>query len=285
MKVFNTPATYLEVLQWASSFLESAEVEPHIAKWLLFERFNLTQTDFVIKRKDIMPTDDVKQYQADIERAAEHYPPQYIVGHEWFYNRPFKVTEVTLIPRPETEEWVDRYLKELPDEPLVVADIGTGTGAIGITHKLERENDEVLITDISAAALAVAEENAQALQAEVRPILGDGLKPLIAEGIKLDVLISNPPYISESEWDLMDKSVRSYEPKSALFAQNNGLAIYEQLLNDASKVVRDKGIILLEIGFNQAEAVKAIILQIYPQACVEIWTDFNGLDRVVKAIV
>lgn len=285
MKEYNAQSTYLEVLSWASSFLKSAGVEESVAKWLMLERFAMTQTDFIINRNNPMPKERYSLYVNDIQKAAKHYPPQYIVGHEWFYDNQFLVTPDTLIPRPETEEWFDQYIHQLPEKSLTVADIGTGSGVLGITHKLIRPQDEVILTDISEAALEVAQQNANQLGADVTFYRGAVLKPLIENGIKLDLLISNPPYISEDEWEEMDESVRTFEPKNALFANNNGLAIYEKLLRQSSKVVSCNSTILLEIGYLQAEAVKRLTYAIYPQASVEILTDINGLDRVVKVIV
>lgn len=285
MKASNGHDTYLEVQNWASSFLGQVGVDEQVARWLMRELLDLTPTDLVLKRNQPMPDSDRHQYEVAVKKAATHYPAQYIVGHEWFLDHKFKVSPDTLIPRPETEEWVDRYLRDLPDRPLTVVDVGTGTGAIGISHKLARPDDQVILTDLSPAALDVAKENAKNLGADVQFLGGSTLEPLIDRGIKVDLLVSNPPYISDDEWDLMDKSVQKYEPKSALFADNQGLAIYDKLLNESSRVVKDNGTILLEIGFNQAEAVKAILSRLYPQAYVKTWTDFNGLDRLIRAVV
>lgn len=283
MKVYSNHSTYQEVLNWASSFLDQRGIADHLAKWLMMERFDMTQTDLVINYKHLMPERDFNQYLKDINLAANHYPVQYIVGHEWFYGHKFKVNQDTLIPRPETEEWVDRYLKQLPDRPLNVVDIGTGSGAIGISHKLARPLDFVILTDISEGALKVARENAQKLGAKVEFLQGSTLEPLQKKNRQVDLLISNPPYISKDEWDLMDKSVQEFEPKTALFASNQGLSIYEKLLKESPTVMNDEGCILLEIGFSQSNPVKQLISQVYPQATVETWTDFNGLNRLVKA--
>lgn len=283
MKVYSNHSTYQEVLNWASSFLDQRGIADHLAKWLMMERFDMTQTDLVINYKHLMPERDFNQYLKDINLAANHYPVQYIVGHEWFYGHKFKVNQDTLIPRPETEEWVDRYLKQLPDRPLNVVDIGTGSGAIGISHKLARPLDSVILTDISEGALKVARENAQKLGAKVEFLQGSTLEPLQKKNRQVDLLISNPPYISKDEWDLMDKSVQEFEPKTALFASNQGLSIYEKLLKESPTVMNDEGCILLEIGFSQSNPVKQLISQVYPQATVETWTDFNGLNRLVKA--
>lgn len=285
MTAYNRLSTYFELLNWGKSYLKASDIDEDVARWLMQERFNLSQTDLIIKRQDVMPEEEKNQYLQDLEKAKNHYPPQYIVGREWFYNRSFKVTETTLIPRPETEEWFDRYIKDLPDKSLTVVDVGTGSGVLGISHKLMRPQDSVILTDISPKALSVAKENAKMLGADVTFLEGDTLEPLIKKSISVDLLVSNPPYISEDEWDEMDQSVRTYEPKSALFAQNNGLAIYERLFNQSSMILSRNSALLLEIGYKQSNAVKKLVRQYYPQAVVETWTDVNGLDRVIKVIV
>lgn len=158
-------------------------------------------------------------------------------------------------------------------------DIGTGTGVLGITHKLERPQDSVTLTDISAEALAVAKENAQRLDAEVTLKFGSLFEPVSEE--RFDVILCNPPYISETEVDVMDQSVLEYEPKSALFAEDNGLAIYKELAASVKNHVKLGARIFLEIGYKQGEQVAEIFKKRLPDATVEIWKDFNGLDRVI----
>lgn len=277
-----TDKSYQEVLHWASYFLNKHGVESFVAMWLMKERFELSMTDWVMVQKKRMSSIDYCHYQKDIKQAAKHYPPQYIIGREWFMNRPFQVNEATLIPRPETEEWFDRYIKTLSSKPLTIIDVGTGSGVLGISHKLARGKDTVYLSDISTDALTVAKRNAEALQADVQLLTGDGLTPAIKQGIKADIIISNPPYIAEDEWEDMDESVRTYEPKLALFAKKNGLAMYHQLANQAQFVLNNKGQLVVEIGYKQAQAVRQIFQESFPQSDVDIWTDLSGLDRVVR---
>ncbi|OJG27028.1 methyltransferase [Enterococcus caccae] len=184
-----------------------------------------------------------------------------------------------MIPRPETEELVDRCLKENPNGQLNVVDVGTGTGAIAISLKFARPDWQITAIDISEEALNVAEKNAQLLEAPIQFIHGDGLKPMSDQ--RIDILISNPPYISNTEWDLMDESVRTFEPKTALFAENDGLAIYQQLAEEAKDILNPDGKIYLEIGFQQGESVKKIFQQTFPQKQVRVAQDLSGNDRMV----
>ena len=280
MKFDQTEAlTYYEVLDRASSFLSELNHSSFVAEWLMRERLDWSKTELVMQYRNVMPVSELKQFERDFEEFLKGLPMQQIIGHEWFYNRKFKVTEDTLIPRPETEEWLEQVLADLPQEPLTVVDIGTGTGIIGLTVKLERPADDVTITDISKEALDVAKENAQVLGAEVTAELGDLFDPLV--GKKFDVIISNPPYISEDEINVMDQSVLDYEPKSALFADEDGLAIYKRMAESIEKYLKPNGRIYLEIGYQQGDSVSRLFKNAFPDAKVTIWQDFNQLDRVV----
>ena len=280
MKFDQTEAlTYYEVLDRASSFLSELNHSSFVAEWLMRERLDWSKTELVMQYRNVMPVSELKQFERDFEEFLKGLPMQQIIGHEWFYNRKFKVTEDTLIPRPETEEWLEQVLTDLPQEPLTVVDIGTGTGIIGLTVKLERPADDVTITDISKEALDVAKENAQVLGAEITAELGDLFEPLV--GKKFDAIISNPPYISEAEINVMDQSVLDYEPKSALFADEDGLAIYKRMAESIEKYLKPNGRIYLEIGYQQGDSVSRLFKNAFPDAKVTIWQDFNQLDRVV----
>ncbi|KAF1304550.1 peptide chain release factor N(5)-glutamine methyltransferase [Candidatus Enterococcus willemsii] len=270
--------TYQEVLSRASSFLEEQGKEGYAIQYLFLARKNWSKTDWLLNMRQPISKEEEQQIERDVALLMQNHPPQYLIGTEEFYGRRFKVNQHTLIPRPETEELVELCLTNCSNEALRVVDVGTGTGAIAITLKLERPKWQVSAVDISPEALLVAKENKEALKAAVDFYLGDTLAPI--EG-PIDVLISNPPYISESEWEYMDESVRLFEPKLALFAENNGLAIYEKLAQEAQGKLSPQGKIFLEIGFQQGEAVKEIFQQAFPTKIVEIHQDLSGKDRMV----
>ncbi|PZL70226.1 peptide chain release factor N(5)-glutamine methyltransferase [Enterococcus plantarum] len=270
---------YFEVLERASSFLEKHGKEGYSILFVFLERKGWTKTDWLLHLKDEITCADEQQINEDLKQLANNYPPQYLLGYGDFYEQRFLVNEHTLIPRPETEELVDRCLKENPNQSLTVVDVGTGTGAIAISLKLARPNWQVTAIDISEEALKVAKKNAQQLEAEIEFIHGDALKPI--KNKRIDIMISNPPYISNAEWALMDESVRTYEPKTALFAENDGLAIYQRLADEAKDKLNPEGKIYLEIGFQQGEAVKELFQQAFPQKQVEVAQDLSGNDRMV----
>ena len=191
------------------------------------------------------------------------------------------MTPDTLIPRPETEELVEKCLKltqKQANQALKVVDVGTGTGAIAISLKDKRPTWQVSAVDLSSAALEVAQENAQQIGVALEFILSDCLDEVVGP---IDVLISNPPYISKDEYELMDVSVREFEPKMALFAENNGLAIYEKLAKQAQSKLAKDGKIFLEIGFMQGSAVKELFRAAFPKKQVSIHQDLFGNDRMI----
>ncbi len=272
--------TYREVLKWASSFLKEAGQEEIAAEILLRERLEWSKTDFILQLDQLVTPTIKHQWVEDIKRHSTGVPIQYIMGYEWFFDNQFKVTSDTLIPRPETEEIVDKFLKSAPEKALKVLDIGTGTGVIAITIKKERPQDDVTAIDLSSQALAVAKENGEKLKANVRFLLGDLTEPVKEE--QFDVVISNPPYIGVDEKQYMDESVLNYEPELALFAENEGLAVYQRLAKELPTILKPDGQLFLEIGFKQGPVIKTLFQEAFPTATVTIEKDMSGQNRLLK---
>lgn len=272
--------TYREVLSRASSFLETKGLEGYAIQYLFLARKNWQKLDWLLHMdQQISPADKV-QIEADLQQLLAHRPPQYLLGYEEFYGHRFKVTEDTLIPRPETEELVALCLEQTePAENLRVVDIGTGTGAIAVSLKLARPHWQIAAIDLSEAALAVAKENAAQLGAEVAFYQGDTLTPVGDQS--WDIIVSNPPYISEQEWELMDASVRQFEPQMALFAAENGLVMYRKIADQAKKLLTPDGKIFVEIGFQQGKSVQRIFAEAFPDKKVTVIQDLSGKDRLV----
>lgn len=273
--------SYREVLARASSFLEQNQLEGHMIEYVFLQRKHWNKTDYLLHMHEPITAEDQKQIDEDMAKLLAHYPPQYLIGNEAFLDYRFKVTPDTLIPRPETEELVEKCLKltqKQANQALKVVDVGTGTGAIAISLKDKRPTWQVSAVDLSSAALEVAQENAQQIGVALEFILSDCLDEVVGP---IDVLISNPPYISKDEYELMDVSVREFEPKMALFAENNGLAIYEKLAKQAQSKLAKDGKIFLEIGFMQGPAVKEIFQAAFPKKQVSIHQDLFGNDRMI----
>lgn len=273
--------SYREVLARASSFLEQNQLEGHMIEYVFLQRKHWNKTDYLLHMHETITAEDQKQIDEDMAKLLAHYPPQYLIGSEAFLDYRFKVTPDTLIPRPETEELVEKCLKltqKQANQALKVVDVGTGTGAIAISLKDKRPTWQVCAVDLSSAALEVAQENAQQIGVALEFVLSDCLEEVAGP---IDVLISNPPYISQDEYELMDVSVREFEPKMALFAENNGLAIYEKLAQQAQSKLAKDGKIFLEIGFMQGPAVKEIFQAAFPKKQVSIHQDLFGNDRMI----
>lgn len=223
-----------------------------------------------------------KYYQGDItsalERLEQGEPIQYIVGNVDFYHSNFKITKDVLIPRFETEELVDKtinYIKMYLKEPLNIVDLGTGSGCIAISIKKEIDCNMDAV-DISKQALKIARMNAKENNVDINFYCGSFLEPL---NKKYDVIISNPPYISYDE-EIMDV-VKNNEPALALYADNNGLACYEEILKNISKYLNDKSIIAFEIGYKQGDSIKALAQNYLPNARISIEKDLQGKDRFI----
>lgn len=273
--------SYREVLARASSFLEQNQLEGHMIEYVFLQRKHWNKTDYLLHMHEPITAEDQKQIDEDMAKLLAHYPPQYLIGSEVFLDYRFKVTPDTLIPRPETEELVEKCLKltqKQANQALKVVDVGTGTGAIAISLKDKRPAWQVTAVDLSAAALEVAKENAQQIGVALEFVLSDCLDEVAGP---IDILISNPPYISQDEYELMDVSVREFEPKMALFAENNGLAIYQKLAQQAQSKLDKDGKIFLEIGFMQGPAVKEIFQAAFPKKQVSIHKDLFDNDRMI----
>lgn len=275
--------TYQKVIQQAVKLLESSQLNTHIAERLLIDRLDWNKTQLIKHLNEEMPEDIYLQYLDDLNEFINGKPLQYIVGREWFYGLPLMVTSDTLIPRPETEELVHAALTHLiqnkGNESLKILDIGTGSGAIAIAMKNERIQDEVTATDISQAALDVAIKNAEKHRTEIRFLQGDLLEPVSLE--TFDCIISNPPYISYNETEVMDESVLNYEPHTALFADNEGLSLYERLAYTLPFHLKTDGCLFMEIGYQQGEKLKDLYKKAFPDKEVLIQQDINGLDRML----
>ena len=224
-----------------------------------------------------------KYYNGNIEDAIKRLnnkePIQYIIGNVDFYGYILNVNKNVLIPRRETEELVEEVIKrsQVFTKPTII-DIGTGSGAIAISLSKEL-NMHIYASDISQKALEVAKENAKSNNANITFLEGDMLKPYIENNIKVDIIVSNPPYIKEDEE--IEDIVKNNEPNIALYAKNNGLEFYESILKNAKKVLNDKFLIAFEIGYMQAEDIKNIAFKYLGNVKVEIKQDLSKKDRML----
>ena len=225
------------------------------------------------------------QYEALVRRRLAGEPIQYIIGECEFYSLPFRVTPDVLIPRPETEHLVEKVSELVPlfRKPRIV-DVGTGSGAIAIALAHDWSPPaELTAMDISEAALEVARWNAKRIgfADRIRFLEGDLLAPVVGE--RFDIVVSNPPYVPDTDRALIAVEVREYEPALALFAGEDGLDVYRRLIPAALAALVPGGYIALEIGFSQADAVKSLLSEA-GFANVEFAPDLQGIPRVVSAL-
>ena len=284
----NSAVKVFEALKWASSFLKQNDRDANAGEILLQHFLKQTRSQMLANLHDELSEKDFGQFKDAIELHAEGTPIQYIIGSEEFYGRTFFVNEEVLIPRPETEELIYYTLRKLPaifmeGQKLRLVDIGTGSGAIAITMKLEKSNLMVTATDIAEPSLEVARKNAESLGAEVEFMQGDLLSPFMNINEKVDVLLSNPPYIPDDDHESMSVVVTGHEPHRALFAGIDGLDFYRRFMEQLPLVMKVPGLIGFEVGAGQGVAVADLLKRTFPAAEVSIINDINEKDRMVFA--
>ena len=277
-----------EALKRASSFLKENNRDENAGELLLRYFLNMDRSQLLAGLRDELDADIEVLFQKAVAQHAAGKPVQYMMGFEEFYGRTFTVNEHVLIPRPETEELVLGVLQRIAGlfgdrEYIDVLDVGTGSGAIAITLKLERPELKVTASDISPEALQVAQGNAERLSADVSFVHGDLLKPFIEKGQKFDVVISNPPYIPLGDKEWMSTVVTDHEPHGALFAGEDGLDLYRRLCQELPLVLKDKALVGFEVGAGQSQEVSGLLQLAFPHAAVETVYDINGKDRIVFA--
>jgi release factor glutamine methyltransferase len=289
-------------LKWGMAQLREAEVPSHTLATEVLLMHVLGRDRAWMYSHHEEPVDDaaLQKYFALIARRAAGEPTQYLTGHQEFWGLDFEVTPAVLIPRPETEHVMEVALARLgergfkiymdtglPRETLHVADVGTGSGCLAVALAYEMPHAEILATDISAVALEIARRNAVAnkVAERIRFVEAD-LFPATAEAAipSFDLIVSNPPYIANSEAATLQREVRDHEPHSALFAGPTGTEIYERLVVEAAARLRDRGIVVLELGHDSAARVREIF-----DASSSSWTnvaitmDLAGIPRVIAA--
>jgi release factor glutamine methyltransferase len=213
-------------------------------------------------------------YGRYLHERMQGKPVQYITGRQEFYGREFAVSRAVLIPRPETELLAETVLKLRPS-PQTLIDVGTGSGAIAVTLALEW-GANVFATDLSPAALEVAASNAWHLEADVAFLGADLLAPF--GDACADVIVSNPPYVPENDRESLQREVRDWEPPLALFAGPDGHAVYKRLVPDARRVLKPGGLLALELGLGQADAVSKLTEDWLNK---RVLPDLAGIPRVI----
>ncbi len=280
-----TNPTNQEVLIRASCFLEEKQPKlgreecQHLVRELMLFKNQWTLSQFLLNLRQ-EATVTFEDLEGELLRLSEFEPLQQITGVAEFLGEEFMITKDTLIPRPETEELVLKAQSFLEQCPVGrVLEIGVGTGCIILSLERLVGRHHYMGCDISEEALVVAKKNRDKFNLQTELIYSDVYSNVPHE--KFECIISNPPYIAFSEEVLMDESVRRYEPKQALFAEQEGLAIYEKIAHRLEEYLTDSGQAFFEIGFKQGSSVQRIFSEVCPNRKVTIHKDIAGLDRMI----
>jgi release factor glutamine methyltransferase len=274
-----------ELYQFGKESLGRNSIEtPALEAYLL-----LSETDVINNISEIytFPEKEINQDTVDefhelINRRINREPIAYIAGEKEFYSRPFKVNPSVLIPRPETEILVEETLRlaKLVSAPLIL-EIGTGSGCIAITLSCEYKNAGIVASDISQEALSIAKENTYMHEQSKRiSLVGADLTSSFKNN-SFDIVVSNPPYISEWEFAQLEPDVKGFEPVSALLAED-GLYYIRKIISGSKRILKDDGWCVLEIGRGQEKSVKALFKE-YGFTEISSTKDLNGIERVIKA--
>ncbi|MDT8336835.1 MAG: peptide chain release factor N(5)-glutamine methyltransferase [Candidatus Izemoplasmatales bacterium] len=278
--------SYKKVLQEAKALTRKKNKETSATELLFLNFSNLKPNELYLKYEEEMPKEAIINFNEALGLYLEkNIPVQQIIGYVYFYGYKFLVRNTALIPRFETEELVANVLINYDEyfngKPVDVVDIGTGSGCLAISLAKEEKNMSLTATDISLEALELAKENARNLDAAVEFLQGDMLEPLLNK--KFDIIVSNPPYIPNSEE--VDPLIYENEPHIALFGGEDGLDFYRTILKDAHKIIKDKAFIAFEHGYDKQEELQAIAKTYFPNAKVFTLKDMQNKDRMTFIII
>ena len=290
-QVVSLPMTITEarknILQSIRHIYEEREAL-NIAEVLIEHVTNQSRIELLINKSYMLSDSQLKFLDESIERLQKHEPVQYITHESWFANMKFYVDHNVLIPRPETEELVDWIIKEVRNKKpeLRILDIGTGSGCIAISLKKNLPDSEVWGCDVSEEALNIARMNADALNATIDFVPLDFLdKKQQGQLPKVDIIVSNPPYVTPEEKKEMRKNVTDYEPSAALFVPDGDPLIFYKAISDFGKEkLNGNGSIYAEINENLGEQVKSLFTE-EGYKSVELKKDLQGKNRMIKVIL
>jgi release factor glutamine methyltransferase len=283
--------TILRLLKWTTSYFKSHDIEqPRVdAEVLLADTLGLSRTDLYVFYDRPVESPELARFRKHIERRLKREPVAYIVGRKEFWSMALKVTPDVLIPRPETETLVEAALKIIPEDPAPkpwrIWDLGTGSGAIILALASERPGHRFYGTDRSEKALAVARDNARMhqLDKEITWLVGDWFDVSVHRFSPVEVIVSNPPYISNQAFDELPPEIADCEPREALEGGPDGLNAIRLIVRNAQEHMVSGGRLLFEIGCGQWPAVQELIRSSGDYRQWGVFKDYSGHDRVVYA--
>ncbi|EJN93922.1 peptide chain release factor N(5)-glutamine methyltransferase [Streptococcus ratti] len=269
---------YAQAFAQYEAVLAANGVEKAALTYVFNDWKDWSRLDFILHQSHEIPEADLRQLDRITKLLKQHIPAQYITKKAYFADLTLTVDERVLIPRPETEELVNLILEENPDESLTVLDIGTGSGAIAIALAKTRKNWQISASDISKKALLLAQDNARANQTAVNFLHSDVFSQI---SDKYDIIVSNPPYIAFEDRNEVGQNVLLHEPHLALFADNEGLSVYQKIAEGAAEHLTAGGRIYLEIGYKQGASVSEIFRNYFSDKRIRLLQDSFGKDRMV----
>jgi release factor glutamine methyltransferase len=283
--------TIQKLLTWITEYFTEKGIDPPrlSAELLISHILQMKRIELYTQFNKSVTTHQLDQLHDLIKRAGQNEPIAYLIGKTEFYSLEINVTPDCMIPRPETELLVERAIEFLRTRTgtQFVCDVCTGSGCVAVAIGKNHPNARIIATDISDAALKVAATNIKKHQLESRITLlaGDLFDPLVPQidSEKFDLIVCNPPYVSASEFEALDKNVKDYEPKLSLFAGTDGLDIHRRIIENAVSFLKPDAALMLEIGYAQGEAIRQLLEQTKAFGEIKIEKDFNNNDRIVTA--
>ena len=289
--LFPIPCTVHQALAWAGSFLQAEGLpDPRLSSELLLGSvLELDRPGLIIHSDQSLDEKEGVIFQEKVLRRAGHEPVAYLTGQKEFWSLNFEVGPDVLIPRPETEMLVEESLSIISTltEPMTLVELGTGSGAVSIALSKSLKHPETarfIATDLSRGGLKTAQKNAtlHGLEETIHFIQGDWLRPFSSRSRWIDLLVSNPPYISDLDILQLPPTIKKYEPLKALSGGRDGLEAVRLIINQASEQMKVGGWIVLEFGETQGRQVLALA-QEHRFNPITILRDHAGKDRVLKA--
>ena len=296
--------TIQKLLNWVTEYLKTKGIDsPRLsAELLLSHVLGLKRIELYTQFNKVVELEQLSQLRELVKRAGTHEPIAYLTGKKEFYSLEFEITKDCLIPRPETELLVERaieFLRTRSDSPRemmaspisrgeqLVCDLCTGCACVAVAIARNFADCRLVATDISDAALAVAEQNVtkHGLTNRLKLLKGDLFEPIIP-GLgtaKFDLIVCNPPYVSDSEFSKLANNVKDFEPKLALAAGPDGLDIIKRIIAQAGPFLKPAAALMLEIGNNQGAAVRNLLENSGNFTAITIEKDYSNLDRLAVA--
>ena len=283
--------TIQKLLNWTTEYLTNKNVDsPRLSAELLISHVvGLKRIELYTQFNKQVPQQQLDTLHVLVKRAGLHEPVAYLTGKTEFYSIELDITADCLIPRPETELLVQHAIEFLRTRSGIqyICDLCTGSGCIAVAIAKNFSDARVTATDISAAVLEVAARNIEKhhLKEKVRLLCGDLFEPIIKQldMNQFDLIVCNPPYVSNAEYEKLDKNVKDYEPESALLAGADGMDVYRSIIKKVDGFLKPGAALMLEIGYAQGPAVSELLEQTGTFAQINIEKDLHDNDRIVIA--